>query len=107
MHMSYAYTLGSAARIAMKAYLAGAGRDKRGFSIDGGERGVVERSAMRYYLAVEAYLESLDVPADQRLEARLRNWYTAIARYPQLREAVGAQEYIEMKHREAQPAPSG
>jgi hypothetical protein len=107
MHMSYAYTLGSAARMAMHAYLAGAGRDKRGFSVDGGERGVIERSAMRYYLAVEAYLQSLDVPAEQRLEARLRNWYAAIARYPQLREEVGAEEYIEMKHREAHPAASG
>jgi hypothetical protein len=107
MHMSYAYTLGSAARLAMNAYLAGAGRDKRGFSVDGGERGVVERSAMRYYLAIEAYLESLDVPAEQRLETRLRNWYAAIARYPQLHEAVGAEEYIEMKHREARSASSG
>jgi hypothetical protein len=107
LHMSYAYTLGSVARIAIKSYLAGAGRDKRGFSVDGGERGVVERSAMRYYLAVEAYLESLIEPAEQRLEARLRNWYAASARYPQLREAVGAEEYIEMKHREARRAPSG
>jgi hypothetical protein len=107
MHMSYAYTLGSVARMAMKSYLAGVGRDKRGFSVDGGERGVVERSAMRYYLAVEAYLESLGAPAEQRLDARLRNWYAAIARYPQLHEAVGAEEYVEMKHREARPAPSG
>ena len=107
MHMSYAYTLGSVARMAMKSYLAGAGRDKRGFSVNGGERGVVERSAMRYYLAVEAYLESLGAPAEQRLAVRLRNWYAAIARYPQLHEAVGAEEYVEMKHREARPAPSG
>ena len=107
MHMSYAYTLGAVARMAMKSYLAGAGRDKRGFSVDGGERGVVERSAMRYYLAVEAYLESLGAPTKQGLEARLRNWYAAIAHYPQLHEAVGAEEYVEMKHREARPAPSG
>jgi hypothetical protein len=107
MHMSYAYTLGLVARMAMNSYLAGAGRDKRGFSVNGGERGVVERSAMRYYLAVQAYLESLGAPAEQRLEARLRNWYAAISRYPQLHEAVGAEEYVEMKYREARPAPSG
>ena len=103
MHMSYAYTLGLVARMAMNSYLAGAGRDKRGFSVSGGERGVVERSAMRYYLAVEAYLESLGAPAEQRLDARLRNWYTAISRYPQLHEEVGAEEYVEMKYREAAP----
>jgi hypothetical protein len=107
MHMSYAYTLGLVARMAMNSYLAGAGRNKRGFSVSGGERGVVERSAMRYYLAVEAYLESLGPPAEQRLEARLRNWYAAISRYPQLHEAVGAEEYVEMKYREARPAASG
>ena len=106
MHMSYAYTLGSMARLAMDAYLAGAGRDKVGFSVverlpDGrpvhvnGVRGVVERNAMRYYLAVEAHLES------QNLETRLRHWYAATARYPQLRETVGLDEYVQMKRREA------
>jgi hypothetical protein len=95
MHLSYAYSLGFAARVAMDAYLAGAGREKRGFSVEGGERGVVERSAMRHYLAIEAFLESKD------LESRLRHWYAATARYPQLREQVGADEYVEMKRREA------
>jgi hypothetical protein len=95
LHMSYAYTLGWAARLAMDAYLAGAGRDKPGFSVPGGERGVAERGAMRYYLALEAYLES------QALETRLRHWYAATARYPQLREAISADEYLEMKRREA------
>jgi len=106
IHMSYAYTLGSTARFAMDAYLAGAGREKFGFSVvdhlpDGrpvyvdGVRGVAERNAMRYYLAVEAYLES------QQLDTRLRHWYAATARYPQLREAVGLDEYIQMKRREA------
>ena len=95
IHMSYAYTLGTMARAAMSAYLAGAGRDKRGFSVDGGERGVVERAAMRYYLAVEAYLES------KNLETRLRHWYTATTSYPQLRERVGLEEYVAMKRREA------
>jgi hypothetical protein len=97
IHLSYAYTLGTMARLAMDAYLAGAGRDKRGFSVEAGDaRGVVERSAMRYYLATEAYLQS---PRD--LEARLRHWYAATASYPQLRERVGADEYVEMKRREA------
>ncbi|HEV3008009.1 MAG TPA: hypothetical protein VGX52_03140 [Burkholderiales bacterium] len=106
LHMSYAYTLGSMARFAMDAYLAGAGREKVGFSVvdrlpDGrpvhvdGVRGVVERNAMRYYLAVEAHLES------QNLETRLRHWYAATARYPQLRETVGPDEYVQMKRKEA------
>ena len=112
IRMSYAYTLGTMARWAMDAYLAGSGSDKVGFSVverlpDGrpvyvdGVRGVVERSAMRYYLAIEASVEALSVPTAQRLDARLRRWYAAITSYPQLREQVGADEYVEMKRREA------
>jgi hypothetical protein len=101
LHLSYAYSLGWMARTAMDAYLAGAGREKRGFTVEGGERGVVERSAMRHYLAIEAYLGSLDAPPAQRLDARLRHWYSATAHYPQLREQVSADEYLEMKRREA------
>lgn len=97
LHLSYAYSLGWMARLAMDAYLAGGGRDKPGFSADGGERAVVERGAMRHYLAIEAYLASLAAPPAQRLEARARAWYAAIARYPQLRERVGPEEYVEMK----------
>jgi hypothetical protein len=112
VHLSYAYTLGFFARLAMDAYLAGAGRDKVGFSVvdrlpDGrpvhvdGMRGVVERSAMRYHLAIEATVDALAIPPAQRLDARLRDWYAAISRYPQLREQVAADEYVEMKRREA------
>lgn len=112
IRMSYAYTLGTMARWAMDAYLAGSGRDKVGFSVverlpDGravyvdGVRGVVERSAMRYYLAIEASVEALGVSPAQRLDTRLRGWYAAVTRYPQLREPVGLDEYVEMKRREA------
>ncbi len=116
IRMSYAYTLGTMARWAMDAYLAGSGSEKVGFSVverlpDGrpvyvdGVRGVVERSAMRYYLAIAATVESLSIPAAQRLDARLRSWYAAITSYPQLREQVGADEYVEMKRREASLPP--
>ena len=118
VHLSYAYTLGTMARFAMDAYLSGAGRDKVGFSVvekqaNGqpvyvdGARGVIERSAMRYFLAVEAYLDTLGEPPARRLDTRLRRWYAAISRYPQLREPVAADEYVEMKRREASAALAG
>ena len=91
LHMSYTYKLGTMARLAMDAYLAGPGREKRGFTVDGGARGVVERNAMRYYLAVEAHL------ASQALEPRLRRWYTEATRYPQLREEITLEQYLQMK----------
>jgi hypothetical protein len=107
LRMSYAYRLGFVARIGMDAYLAGSGRDKVGFSVvdrapDGrpmyvdGVRGVIERSAMRYYLAIEAFLDS-----PQDMETRLRRWYAAIGHHPQLREEVGRNEYLAMKRAQA------
>lgn len=117
LHFSYEYALGLMARMAMDAYLATSGREKVGFSVverrpDGqpvrvdGVRGVVERSAMRHYLAIEAFLDSLDAPAGERLESRLRGWYAAISRHPQLREEVGRDEYVQMKSR-LDAAPAG
>lgn len=115
IHMSYSYVLGFAARLAMNAYLATSGRDKVGFSVvdrgpDGrpvyidGARGAIERNTMRYYLAVEAYLDSLTAPPGRRLETRLREWYAGIERYPlQLRELVKREEYLRMKLGEARP----
>jgi hypothetical protein len=62
---------------------------------------VVERSSMRYYLAIEATVDALSIAPEQRLDTRLQRWYAGISRYPQLREQVGADEYLEMKRREA------
>lgn len=111
VHLSYAYSYGMAARIAMAAYLATIGHDKVGFSIvshgsDGapvylaGMRGAVERNTMRYHLAVEAYLGALALPTAQRPEQRLRNWFDAVERYPRQLHELAREEYLAMKHRE-------
>src|SRR6185295_20126211 len=111
-HLSYSYDYGMAGRIAMQAYLSTTGRNKVGFSVvergpDGapvymrGERGVIERNTMRYYLALEAYLGALGVPAAERQEKRLNDWFTAIERYPrQLRDEMDREQYLSMKRRE-------
>jgi hypothetical protein len=112
LHLAYSYTLRSAARMGMQMYLATSGRDKVGFSVVGrtpegravyvgGVRGVVERNTMRYYLALEAYLGTLDAPAAERMEKRLRAFHAGLERYPiQLRELELA-EYLEIKRRDA------
>ena len=111
LHLSYAYTYGLAARLAMEGYLATIGRDKVGFSVVGqqadgqpvhigGTRGVVERNTMRYFLAIEAYLGALATPAPRQLAKRLNDWHTSVERYPvQLHELERA-EYLDMKHAE-------
>jgi hypothetical protein len=112
LHLAYSYTLRSTARMGMQMYLGTSGRDKVGFSVVGrtpdgrpvhvgGVRGVVERNTMRYYLAVEAYLGTLDAPAAERVEKRLRAFHAGLERYPlQLRELELA-EYLEIKRRDA------
>jgi hypothetical protein len=111
IHMSYAYSYGVMARVAMEAYLLTFGRNKVGFTVTGtgpdgqprhigGMRGVVERNTMRYYLAVEAYLDALSSPPEARREKSLANWYEAIERYPRQLHEMARGDYLAMKHAE-------
>jgi hypothetical protein len=109
LRLGYSHGFGARARMAMQAYLGTVARDKVGFTVidhdaDGRPvyvrdfRGALERNAMRYYLAIEAYLDSLSAPPQQRPERRLRAWYAAAERYPlQLHEESG---FLERKRRE-------
>jgi len=110
MHMSYAYGYGFAARMAMQAYLGTVGSGKVGFSVvdrRGGQpvyvdnvRGVVERNTMRYYLAIDAYLDSLSAPPQDRQERRLRGWFAATERYPRQLHEMEQADYLAMKRKE-------
>lgn len=118
MHLRYSYEYGLAGKLAMRGYLATAGRGKVGFSSPaltansntanakpsyvGGARGAVERNTMRYYLAIDAYLQSLSLPPASQVNARLEKWFEATEQYPvQLRETDKA-SYIAMKKSELQ-----
>ena len=99
MHMSYAYGFGGAGRFAMQAYLATVGASKVGFTNDG-VRGAVERNAMRYYLAIDSYLNTMDLPAAQRVDRRIENWFTATERYPRQLHEMDRDTYVQMKREE-------
>jgi hypothetical protein len=118
IHMSYSYAYGTAARLAMQAYLSTAGREKVGFSVTGktddgkpiyidGVRGVVERNTMRYYLAIEAYLGSLSAQPGEQQERRLRDWYASTERHSQQLHEMEREEYLTMKRREVQRQRAG
>ena len=113
LHMSYAYAYGVSASLAMKGYLATIGRNKVGFSVVGtrpdgqpayigGTRGVIERNALRYYLAIEAYLATLATPASLQPEKRLNAWFDAVERHPLQLHELERHEYLDMKRREIQ-----
>ena len=107
LHMGYAFSYGGASDMAMSLYLRTIGRDKVGFTRSGpdlvsGMRGVAERNTMRYYLAIDAYLDSLSAPVGQQLERRLRAWFDATERYPRQLQEVGRDAYLRMKREEVQ-----
>jgi len=119
IHMGYAFGYGALGQMAMSSYLATIGRDKVGFTpladappgdgprLVGGMRGLAERNTMRYYLAIDAYLDSLSAPPQQQVERRFEHWFDATEKYPaQLRE-VDRAGYLAMKrseHRRQQSA---
>jgi len=105
MHLSYSYGYGTAGKIAMGAYLSTAGASKIGFSQTQGQpttgvRGAIERNAMRYYLAIDAYLDSLAVPEAQRVDRRINTWFNSVERYPKQLHEMDRATYVQMKRQE-------
>ena len=119
MHLRYAYEYGMAGRLAMQGYLATGGRGKVGFSTKtptsanakpvyvGGARGAVERNTMRYYLAIDAYLQALSQPPASQVNARLDKWFDATEQYPQQLRETDKASYVAMKKSEIQRQLSG
>jgi hypothetical protein len=99
LHMSYAYGFGNMGRMAMQAYLSTAGADKVGFTSNG-VRGAVERNAMRYYLAIDSYLDTMDVAGGDRVDKRINHWFTATERYPKQLREMDRNTYVTMKRQE-------
>ena len=111
IHFSYDYNYGVLARAAIKSYYATIGRDKKGFSIIstdnqgnpvyvGGVRGSVERNAVRYYLAIQTFMDTLNIPWNQRFEKRISRWYDLTARFPRQLYELDKSEYLTNKRRE-------
>lgn len=115
VHLAYSYAYGTSARLAMKAYLATLGSGKVGFTVKdgdgqgaaspiGGMRGVVERNTMRYYLAIDAFLEA---PAPQQLDHRLAAWFDGTERYARQLHETERADYLAMKRSEYKRLKSG
>lgn len=111
VRLSYAYSYGVLAGVAMQAYLGTIGRDKVGFTVTGkegdgrpryvkGMRGLVERNTMRYYLAIEAFLGSRSAAPGTRTEKSLGDWFAASETYPRQLHEMERADYLVMKRRE-------
>lgn len=111
LHLTYAYSVSLKGRIATQTYLATLGKDKVGFTVVpangpqaatyiGGVRGVLERNAMRYYLAINAFLASGEGLLATQREARLQRWFSDVERYPRQLHDMPSAEYMQMKRAE-------
>ncbi len=111
VHLNYSYAVSFAGRLALQTYLGTIGSGKVGFTVVGrqgngqpdyvaGVRGLVERNTMRYYLAIDSFLESAAVPPPAQLEQRLQSWFSAVERYPRQLHEVDRDAYLQMKYAE-------
>ncbi|HUP91535.1 MAG TPA: hypothetical protein VM074_04745 [Solimonas sp.] len=109
LHLAYSYSYGFTARLATQAYLSTKGSGKVGFTATGkgadgkpeyigGLRGAVERNAMRYYLAIDAYLAEFAQPPQQRFERSLERWFDSIEQYPRQLKEEDRAAYAAVKH---------
>jgi hypothetical protein len=98
VHMHYGYSTGAMSQMALKTYLSTSGSDKVGFSSEngklvGGTRGVMERNTMRYFLAIDAYLDTLGKPAT----ARFDKWFGSTEKYAKQLREMSRDEYLAIK----------
>ncbi len=111
VHVSYAYSDSAALRLATKIYFATLGRDKVGFTVTGidnngkplyigGVRGAVERSAIRYYFAIQSFMHTQHYPEDNRLNLRLNEWFDFTVRYRKQLFDLDKKTYLTSKNAE-------
>ncbi|CAN5545900.1 hypothetical protein BH11PSE7_BH11PSE7_29730 [soil metagenome] len=108
LHFSYAYDSNMLARMATQAYLATFGSGKVGFTVIGqrpdgrpeyirGMRGLVERNAMRYFVAIDAWFEAASAPAAMQYDRRLQSWFSGIEKYPLQLHEIDRDSYLAVK----------
>ena len=104
IHLRYSFEYSTLGYFLMKIF----GEGKVGFSVIGsdsygkpvyvvGLRGAVERDVVCYYLAILAYLDTLKIPAGQRFEKRISQWYDLAALYKKQLLDMEEAEYLTYK----------
>ncbi len=108
VHVSYEYSDSAALRLAAKIYFATVGRGKVGFTVTGadesgtskligGPRGSIERNAVRYYFAIQAYMNSLRYAEDKRFTMSISDWYDLTIRYRKQLYDLEKKDYLAFK----------
>lgn len=113
LRVDYAYRSTALSRLALRGYLATLGRGKVGFSIVGrteegapqhvgGVRGMVERNAVRYLLALQAVLETAGggLPPAARFEQAAARWFELTERHARQLHELPRDDYLANKRLE-------
>jgi len=110
-HVSYTYSDSKALRLATKIYFATIGHNKVGFTVTGkdgngrpvyigGPRGALERSAVRYYFAIQSFMNTSRYPEESRFNRRISEWHDLTSRFPKQLFDLSKNDYMAIKTRE-------
>jgi len=108
IHVSYAYGYSSSLRLAETVYFATLGRGKVGFTVTGtdrdgnpiyisGPRGAIERNAVRYYFAIQSFMDTVRYPEEIRFGMRISEWYDFTSRYRKQLFEMDKKDYLRFK----------
>jgi len=111
IYFSYSYQYNFITSMGMGIYLATLGSGKVGFSITGkdkkgnsiyvdGVRGIIERNSVRYYLAIQSYLDTLHIKPKDRFTARIDKWFDLTEQHHLQLHEMDKKEYLEHKQLE-------
>jgi hypothetical protein len=111
IHLSNSAQYGFFANIVLNTYLATVGSHKVGFTEIGkdpggnpnyikGIEGVIERNIMRYFLALQSYLDNINLPKTLQFEARINRWYDLSRNYSRQLYELGKEDYLGHKRKE-------
>lgn len=111
VHVRYEYSDSAALRFAEKIYFATLGLGKVGFTVTGtdrkgnpvyigGPRGAIERNAVRYYFAIQSFMNTLSQPEKSRFSIRIIEWYDLTTRYRKQLFDLEKKDYLAFKTRE-------
>lgn len=113
IHFSFSFEHGFMTRLATSTYLATLGNDKVGFTVTAtdtdnnpvyvdGVQGIIERNAVRYYLAIQSYLDTRQLPEADRFATRIKTWYELTENHHRQLHELDKQAYLAAKTREWQ-----
>jgi RNase P subunit RPR2 len=65
-----------------------------------GLQGVIERNAMRYYFAIQSYLNTQEVEKSKRFESRISSWFDLTEKYHKQLYELDKPDYLKYKKME-------